>query len=92
MAIQKTEKIWHNGKLIAWDDATIHVMSHVVHYGSSVFEGVRCYAPPSGPAIFRAFVDGERAYPTVATICSSPDAPVAESVPVACFPTDAVRL
>ena len=54
MAIQKTEKIWHNGKLIRWEDATIHVMSHVVHYGSSVFEGVRCYAPPSGPAIFRA--------------------------------------
>src|SRR5246127_4527169 len=54
MAIQKTEKIWHNGKLIAWDDATIHVMAHVIHYGSSVFEGVRCYAPPSGPAIFRA--------------------------------------
>src|SRR5450755_3998805 len=54
MAIQKTEKIWHNGKFIAWDDATLHVMSHVVHYGSSVFEGVRCYALPSGPAIFRA--------------------------------------
>jgi branched-chain amino acid aminotransferase len=54
MAIQKTEKIWHNGKLIKWEDATIHVMSHVVHYGSSVFEGVRCYNPPSGPAIFRA--------------------------------------
>ena len=54
MAIQKTEKIWHNGKLIPWDDATIHVMSHVVHYGSSVFEGIRCYALPSGPAIFRA--------------------------------------
>jgi branched-chain amino acid aminotransferase len=54
MAIQKTDKIWHNGKLINWDDATIHVMSHVVHYGSSVFEGIRCYAPPSGPAIFRA--------------------------------------
>src|SRR5246500_2982094 len=54
MAIQKTEKIWHNGKLIAWDDATIHVMAHVIHYGSSVFEGVRCYALPSGPAIFRA--------------------------------------
>jgi branched-chain amino acid aminotransferase len=53
MAIQKTEKIWHNGKLIPWDDAQIHVMSHVVNYGSSVFEGVRCYAPPSGPAIFR---------------------------------------
>ena len=54
MAIQKTEKIWHNGKLIPWDDAQIHVMSHVVNYGSSVFEGIRCYAPPSGPAIFRA--------------------------------------
>lgn len=54
MAIQKTEKIWHNGKLIAWDDARIHVMSHVIHYGSSVFEGVRCYSLPSGPAIFRA--------------------------------------
>src|SRR5579864_2836657 len=54
MAIQKTEKIWHNGKLIPWDAAQIHVMSHVVNYGSSVFEGIRCYAPPSGPAIFRA--------------------------------------
>jgi branched-chain amino acid aminotransferase len=54
MAIQKTEKIWHNGKFIPWDDATLHVMSHVVNYGSSVFEGIRCYAPPSGPAIFRA--------------------------------------
>src|SRR5437868_9556336 len=54
MAIQKTEKIWHNGKLIPWDSAQLHVMSHVVNYGSSVFEGVRCYALPSGPAIFRA--------------------------------------
>ena len=54
MAIQKTEKIWHNGKLINWDDAQIHVMSHVVNYGSSVFEGIRCYALPTGPAIFRA--------------------------------------
>ncbi len=54
MAIQKTEKIWHNGKFIRWDDAHIHVMSHVVNYGSSVFEGIRCYALPTGPAIFRA--------------------------------------
>jgi len=54
MAIQKTEKIWHNGKFIPWDSATLHVMSHVVNYGSSVFEGIRCYALPSGPAIFRA--------------------------------------
>jgi branched-chain amino acid aminotransferase len=54
MGIQKTDKIWHNGKLINWDDATLHVMSHVVHYGSSVFEGIRCYELPTGPAIFRA--------------------------------------
>jgi len=48
-----TDKIWHNGRFINWEDATIHVLSHVVSYGSSVFEGIRCYATPSGPAIFR---------------------------------------
>ncbi len=54
MAIQKTEKIWRNGHLIPWEQATLHVMSHVVNYGSAVFEGIRCYAQPKGPAIFRA--------------------------------------
>jgi branched-chain amino acid aminotransferase len=53
MPIQKTSNIWHNGNLIPWEDATIHVMSHVVHYGSSVFEGIRCYAQPQGSAVFR---------------------------------------
>jgi branched-chain amino acid aminotransferase len=48
-----TEKIWHNGKFIPWNDAKIHVLSHVISYGSSVFEGIRCYATASGPAIFR---------------------------------------
>jgi len=52
--LKPTEKIWHNGRLIAWDDAKIHVLSHVTSYGSSVFEGLRCYATPAGPAIFRA--------------------------------------
>lgn len=61
MAIKKTAKIWHNGKLINWDDATIHVMSHVVNYGSAVFEGVRCYAQPrNGAAIFRAAEHAQR--------------------------------
>lgn len=46
-------RIWRDGKFVNWEDATIHVMSHVVHYGSSVFEGIRCYATPEGPAIFR---------------------------------------
>jgi branched-chain amino acid aminotransferase len=46
MPIESTQNIWHNGNLIPWDKANIHVMSHVVHYGSSVFEGIRCYAQP----------------------------------------------
>ena len=48
-----TEKIWRNGHFIRWDEATIHVLSHVVSYGSSIFEGIRCYSTPGGPAIFR---------------------------------------
>src|SRR5688500_15439558 len=48
-----TEKIWFNGQFIPWDDAKIHVLSHVVSYGSAVFEGIRCYDTAHGPAIFR---------------------------------------
>ena len=48
-----TEKIWFNGRLIGWNDAKIHVLSHVVSYGSSVFEGIRCYDTAQGPSIFR---------------------------------------
>lgn len=51
--IKPTDKIWHNGRLIAWNDAKIHVLAHVTNYGSSWFEGIRCYATESGPAIFR---------------------------------------
>jgi branched-chain amino acid aminotransferase len=50
---ERTEWIWYNGDFIAWDDAQLHVMSHVVHYGSSVFEGIRVYDTPNGPAAFR---------------------------------------
>jgi len=53
MTIKKTEKIWHNGEFIHWDDATVHVVSHVISYGSAVFEGIRCYNTKQGPAIFR---------------------------------------
>jgi branched-chain amino acid aminotransferase len=53
MAMTKSEKIWMNGQFVAWDDAKIHVLSHVIHYGSSVFEGIRCYNTKQGPAIFR---------------------------------------
>jgi branched-chain amino acid aminotransferase len=48
-----TDKIWHNGRFIAWDEAKIHVLAHVVNYGTAVFEGIRCYVTPSGPAVFR---------------------------------------
>lgn len=61
-------KIWMNGKLLPWMDAKIHVLSHVVSYGSSVFEGIRCYETPQGPSIFRLadhirrMVDSARIY------------------------------
>lgn len=48
-----TAKIWRDGTLVDWADATIHVMSHAVHYGTSVFEGIRCYETPAGGAVFR---------------------------------------
>jgi len=60
MPVQKTEKIWHNGKLIGWDEAMIHVTAHVISYGSALFEGIRCYATPAGPAIFRAREHAQR--------------------------------
>jgi branched-chain amino acid aminotransferase len=53
MPVKKVDKIWMNGKMVKWDDAKIHVLSHVVHYGTSWFEGIRCYGTAKGPAIFR---------------------------------------
>jgi branched-chain amino acid aminotransferase len=65
---ERTEWVWYHGKIIPWDNAQLHVMSHVVHYGSSVFEGVRFYNTPGGPAAFRLsdhmrrFVNSARIY------------------------------
>jgi branched-chain amino acid aminotransferase len=53
MQIQPTELIWKNGKLIPWKDATVHVLTHGLHYGTGAFEGIRCYNTASGPAVFR---------------------------------------
>jgi branched-chain amino acid aminotransferase len=53
MSFAGTGKIWMNGKLVEWKDATIHIASHVIHYGSGVFEGARCYETPKGSACFR---------------------------------------
>jgi branched-chain amino acid aminotransferase len=53
MAIEYFEKVWHNGEFIPWDSATLHVGSHVISYASCIFEGIRCYETPNGPAVFR---------------------------------------
>jgi branched-chain amino acid aminotransferase len=53
MPIEKTSKIWMDGKLVDWDDAKLHVTAHVIHYGSAVFEGMRCYKTPKGRVAFR---------------------------------------
>lgn len=50
---QKTEKIWMDGRLIAWDSAKVHILTHTLHYGLGVFEGIRCYETQKGPAVFR---------------------------------------
>ena len=59
------EFIWFNGKLVPWAQATVHVMSHALHYGSSVFEGIRSYQTPKGPAIFRYTDHMKRLYASV---------------------------
>ena len=53
MPIEKTNKIWMDGELVDWDDAKIHVLTHTLHYGSGVFEGIRAYSTSRGPAVFR---------------------------------------
>jgi len=62
MAFPGTGKIWMNGTLVDWADAKIHVASHVIHYGSAVFEGARCYDTPRGSACFRLDAHLERLY------------------------------
>jgi branched-chain amino acid aminotransferase len=53
MPIEKTEKIWMDGELVPWDEARVHVLTHSLHYGSGVFEGIRTYSAADGPAVFR---------------------------------------
>jgi branched-chain amino acid aminotransferase len=53
MPLEKSEKIWMDGKLVDWDDARIHILTHTLHYGCGVFEGIRAYATAQGPAVFR---------------------------------------
>lgn len=60
MALPKVDKIWMDGQLVDWDAANVHVLTHALHYGSGVFEGIRCYETPRGPAVFRLTEHMER--------------------------------
>ncbi|RMG01245.1 MAG: branched-chain-amino-acid transaminase, partial [Nitrospirae bacterium] len=60
--ITKTEKIWMDGELVPWDDAKVHVLTHTLHYGLGVFEGIRCYETVQGPAVFRLREHVERLF------------------------------
>src|SRR5665213_2828195 len=53
MPLTPTKKIWMDGKMVAWEKAQVHVLTHTLHYGTGAFEGIRAYKTPSGPAIFR---------------------------------------
>ena len=53
MPIQAVDKIWMDGELVAWQDAKVHVLTHALHYGSGIFEGIRAYETSQGPAVFR---------------------------------------
>src|SRR5207253_3364100 len=62
MPITPTKYIWFNGEMVPWEKATVHVLTHALHYGSSVFEGVRCYDTAAGPAFFRLTTHLRRLY------------------------------
>ncbi len=60
MALETVDKIWMDGSLVDWENAQVHVLTHALHYGSGVFEGIRCYSTPQGPAVFRLTEHMER--------------------------------
>lgn len=80
----RTDWIWRNGEFIPWDSATLHVMSHVVHYGSSIFEGIRCYETPRGGAAFRLAEHVRRFYDSCKVFRMEPG-PTAAELAEACL-------
>ncbi|MEN8113491.1 MAG: aminotransferase class IV, partial [Actinomycetota bacterium] len=74
--MQPTKYIWMDGEFVDWDDATIHVLSHALHYGTGVFEGIRAYSTESGPAVFRLTEHIER----LARGCKAAGIPIEWSV------------
>jgi branched-chain amino acid aminotransferase len=76
MAFSGSGKIWMNGSLVEWADARIHIASHVIHYGSGVFEGARCYDTPRGSACFRLDAHMRRLYDSARIYRMEPQLPI----------------
>jgi branched-chain amino acid aminotransferase len=76
--MKKSDKIWMNGKFVDWDDAKIHVCSHVIHYGTCVFEGIRCYKTRKGSAIFRLEPHIKRLYNSAKMYRMQPEMPMTD--------------
>ena len=69
MPIEKADKIWMNGELVDWDSANVHVLTHTLHYGNGVFEGIRAYETDNGPAVFRLTPHIERLFRSAKILC-----------------------
>jgi len=69
MPIEKADKIWMNGELVDWDLANVHVLTHTLHYGNGVFEGIRAYETDNGPAVFRLTPHIERLFRSAKILC-----------------------
>ena len=78
MPLKKSKKIWMDGKFVDWDDANIHVCAHVVHYGTAVFEGIRCYKTKKGAAVFRLDPHIKRLYNSAKMYRMEPERPIKE--------------
>jgi len=88
--MQESEKIWMNGELVDWADARVHVGAHGLHYGTGVFEGIRCYSTERGPAVFR-LVDHLKRLETSAGLIYMELPYTVEDLRSACFETLAVN-
>lgn len=86
MPLPKSDKIWMDGEFVDWDDAKIHVCAHVIHYGTCVFEGIRCYNTKEGPAIFRLEPHIKRLYNSAKMYRMEPEIPFDDFME-ACFET-----
>ena len=80
MPITPTEKIWMNGELVPWESAQVHILTHSLHYGTGVFEGVRAYETDRGPAVFRLTEHIERLFRSAKIYLMEPEWTVAQMV------------